>query len=80
VRSVRPDASNSEIKRKIVGRIDALVAALDFLSVTSDRSDLHNLVVNVIGPLSPDATRMRPAGPFRFFAVGVHSFVCIATS
>ncbi len=52
-----------QLGKSIGGRIQALAAAQDLLTVTSKGCELHALVEKVIKPLAPDNTRLRTQGP-----------------
>ena len=70
--SLKYGFSQEEILRNIVGRIQAIASAQDFLSVGSNQSlNLRELVQAVVGPLCPDPARIRIAGDLASVPAGL---------
>jgi two-component sensor histidine kinase len=61
--SLKHGSSQEEISRNIVGRIQAIASAQDFLSIAPTQgSDLGDLVRAIVGPLCPGPTRIQIKG------------------
>lgn len=60
--SMKADVSQEDLKQNIMGRIQALATAQDFLSVSFEDADLGVLISKVIEPLRPDPTRLLLTG------------------
>jgi two-component sensor histidine kinase len=62
--SARSTDDLHDVISSIVGRIQAIATAQDYLSITSDNgSDLRTLTQAIIGPFCPDAARLQIRGP-----------------
>jgi two-component sensor histidine kinase len=63
IHSLKQECSQQEISRNIIGRIQAIASAQDFLSITSKKcSNLCDLLQAIVGPLCPTPARLRIAG------------------
>jgi two-component sensor histidine kinase len=62
--SLKSGATKDEISRDIVGRIQAVARAQDFLAFASNTgSDFSALIAAVIDPLCPNPARLQASGP-----------------
>jgi two-component sensor histidine kinase len=62
--SARSTSDLHELISGIIGRIQAIATAQDYISITSDKgSDLRTLTEAIIGPMCPDAARLQIRGP-----------------
>jgi two-component system, chemotaxis family, CheB/CheR fusion protein len=62
--TARSMSNRDDVISGIIGRIQAIATAQDYLSITSDQgSDLRTLTEAIIGPLCPDAARLQIGGP-----------------
>ena len=64
LQTLKSDLPREALGEAIASRIQAVARAQDLLSVTGDQgSDLRALIEAVVGPLSPDASRLEIIGP-----------------
>jgi two-component sensor histidine kinase len=61
--SLRSKATPEEIGKLIEGRLRALAAAQDLLTITSEKCDLRSLVERITRPLTPSDSQLRITGP-----------------
>jgi two-component system, chemotaxis family, CheB/CheR fusion protein len=61
--TIKTGSDQEEISRNMIGRIQAVSSAQDFLSIASNEgSELRGLIEAIIGPLCPNPARLEIAG------------------
>lgn len=64
LQTIKPGKSAEEMSKAVTGRIMAIAAAQDLLSVTaSEGAELRELVTALVTPLAPDPSRLEVGGP-----------------